>query len=737
MERANFFEGQRISAEDLNAITDTLGTDMHNRTIDFFSKGVIGSQNTSFVLNGANNTIRIAPFIAYTANGERIDMYQEIVGLALDLTHPEERRLRQQGDLLDDDFGWEPNVNYSIYVSYFEKGGKPKPQYETGVFYPTRVYTGFEFYAFKDIEDGSNVMTELESRIRTNGVRLCQLLYSAVTDEAGNFIDNLVITTAGFLDFTSIAASKIFTSKSPSSPVNYNPKTMVVSMEDHIMALGSGTPTPTNPHGYTPGDLGFDLVSVQTHEQRMHDNGITGNRESLSSCLYTQVNYISDNTDNLILYNLLGTERLHLNGSWLSKLAVTDANILYVNFKDGTYPVFNNLPSSVYILGVDINGNLGVCVEDSESTAINRHITLSSDPEMMDIIGTVLVTNRTVYDEGSFYDLARFEFVNTYASDKPISYILPDIPRSNFVRKSDLRTFGSTSANNLMTIKDGYTDVLALPYTLRVNSLQLANGSELDGTSVLPTGYITGLLPIYSTDNSIIVTPGKARDISDQYDIVLTKSISKLIRVPWTFGGTDQPVGGLQNANNPNLDDTAWNTTLHIFVISNGKNTDVAIDTDVNGRNILDPGSITAGYTRIRRIGSVVTAPRTSADTKISLKQFTTVSSGSGYTVYYYDMLKLKPEYNPAVSEQATVITDKNFDYTYLPNKILTVGKFSYEDANKEVYFKSTLQPQQVCFTGSGTFDMTTDMQTFRCVGSLDTNAYTVKCLGYFDGRTI
>ena len=90
MERAYFFEGQQVAAEDLNAISDTLGEDMKNRTIDFFSKGVIGSNSDVFVLNDLNNTIKIEPFIAYTSDGERINMYKQIRSLAMDKSDPDD-----------------------------------------------------------------------------------------------------------------------------------------------------------------------------------------------------------------------------------------------------------------------------------------------------------------------------------------------------------------------------------------------------------------------------------------------------------------------------------------------------------------------------------------------------------------------------------------------------------------------------------------------------------------------
>ena len=44
----------------------------------------------SFVLNDLNNTIKIEPFIAYTSDGERINMYKQIRSLAMDKSDPDD-----------------------------------------------------------------------------------------------------------------------------------------------------------------------------------------------------------------------------------------------------------------------------------------------------------------------------------------------------------------------------------------------------------------------------------------------------------------------------------------------------------------------------------------------------------------------------------------------------------------------------------------------------------------------
>ena len=145
MDRVYFFDGQSLGAEDLNDGVNRLAENIKQRTVDFFSGGVVGKRTESFVQNDVNSKIKILPFVAYTKDGERIYMYTMISGLALDIssstTDPLQKyRLRQQGDLADEDFGWLLNETYYIYVNYIEKYGKPVEQKSTGKFYPSRFY---------------------------------------------------------------------------------------------------------------------------------------------------------------------------------------------------------------------------------------------------------------------------------------------------------------------------------------------------------------------------------------------------------------------------------------------------------------------------------------------------------------------------------------------------------------------------------------------------------------------
>ena len=142
----------------------------------------------------------------------------------------------------------------------------------------------------------------------------------------------------------------------------------------------------------------------------------------------------------------------------------------------------------------------------------------------------------------------------------------------------------------------------------------LQNGEVISGGSILPPGFISGFSIVYNTKNSITVTPGYARDMTNSRDIYLNNSITKYIDMPWVPGGTDIAVGGLQNSpTNPFLPDGS--SPLHIFVIMNDiGTTDIAIDTNINGNNILNSQAPTSSFKFIRRIGSIYLSPKHTSD---------------------------------------------------------------------------------------------------------------------------
>lgn len=722
MDRVYFFDGQSLGAEDLNDGVNRLAENIKQRTVDFFSGGVVGKRTESFVQNDVNSKIKILPFVAYTKDGERIYMYTTISGLALDIssstTDPLQKyRLRQQGDLADEDFGWLLNETYYIYVNYIEKYGKPVEQKSTGKFYPSRVYSGFEFYAIPQSDPNVGIDT-------TNMVRLCSLTYDGSL---------LSVLSSGFLKFASVDADKIYTSENASKTSSYNPR-VPVSMEAHIMCLGSGTPTPTNPHGYTPEDLGFDTVSVQTHETRMHSAGISGTlaaRNSVSSAFYTLPNYRGGTYDNLILYNLAADEYLHSNGFWLKSLAVTNATKVFLQFTYENGEDINPFPAGSYTIGIEAESG-AIFVGSSLSNASNYTMNVTTDSSGSNVIQKITLMTIADYSSLNLFSIAKFEWDPTLP--KPITNII-GFTNSNFVTKTDLRVFGGTNSLDLTTNKQANnTDILNLPYTVSVNKLVLSSGVEITGASVLPYGFMQGFSLSYVSQNKVTVNPGICRDVTNIMDISLTTPITKVIDVAWEPGGyTGTPVGGLSNKNStmeaPVL--SADHTGLHIFVIKNtAGDVDVAIDTDVTGANIRT-GTNTQYYPYIRRVGSLYLSHLFSSG--IITQPYVTVPEGSGLWVFYTAQFELPQSIYTSTTNQwlkAGVPAGSS------ASQVFFKGHYNAYAITTTQAFYSNYVVGKTFVSGTAPFDVYMADQALRTDATFPFGAEKVYCLGYYDART-
>ena len=727
MDRTIFFDGQSVGAEDLNDTNARLIANIKQRTIDFFSKGVIGNKNSIFVHNGANNTVNILPFVAYTKTGERIYVYQTIGSLALDISASQTNplfkyRLRQQGGLDPDNFGWEINEPYQIYVNYIEKGAKPKVHETTGVFYPTRVNSGFEFYAIP-----SYTPVDIDT---TNMVRLCQVTYDGT---------QLNIQTTGFIQFATMDASRIYTVAGATAPVSYNPYTQV-SLQDHIMCLGSGVPTTTNPHGYTPEDLGFDTVSVQSHEKRMHTSGLTGtqaSRTSTSSAFFIEVNVKSATYDNLKLFNLAPNEYLHSNGFWLDSLNVKDVgdrNEVYIQFTYNNETTPTPLPNGVYFIGVNPDSG-DIVIGSSISSPENYKIDVTKESTAETIVASVQLVDYETYLNSGAFDIATFKW-DSNLNPKPITQIpmREENTRSNFTEKTDERLFGYTSALDLVTTKDlKNNNILKLPYRVVIDDLYLSNGTNITGATTLAQGAIQGLQVKYVDTNKLQVTAGVCRDDTNTVDIRLTNSITKIIDEDWEPAKTGA-TGGLSNQSgnmlSPFLDSSDASIGLHVFVImSQTGEIDIAIDTAPNGANINNYAPVSM-YIYKRRVGSLfITQEFISGAAGSGITSpYITVEEGTGLWIYYKT-----PYIMPASTFTVDHWTKAGVPTGSLDSDITFRGRFNSVLTGTST-FHSSLVPSSIIMAGAGVFDVHMSDQSLY-VNNYDLTHDAVYCLGYYDSR--
>lgn len=722
MERTNFFSGQEVEADDLTNITDTLSNQLKNRTIDFFTKGVVGS-NSNYVVNDSSNKIKINPFIAYTSEGERIDVYQEIRGLAKDLTKPTEYRLCQQGSLKDDEHGWEIAQDYDIYVGYICKPARPRAHTQTGEFYPTRYVSGFEFYAYRPVTDDALLYNNLHNTVL---VRLCRLNYDGT---------NVVITTDGYIEHSTIDSNKIYTTSTYTQTATYNPTTDIVNLEDHIFALGSGTPSPTNPHGLTPKDIGFEDTNIDQHEQTMHTSGIIANRDAYNSAFFIAVNNTSTANvlDTLEVYNLssLLNEKLQVNGNWLSSFKYSTLSSIHLRFNDGTWPNYVTLPSGNYTIGI-LPTTGALCV--GSDAGVGRTIRVTETAATVETgtnLDTISIVSMTDYAGLGAFDLAKFEFSDIKKTSYITTQFATSFSVSNFINKWDLRKFGSTGVSSLETTKEGLTNVLTLPYKVTVNSLALSNGAIIDGTSQYPEGYIQGFNVVWGSANAITVTPGYCKDSTGVRDIKLTQNLNKYIDRAWVPGGTNSRfVGGLQNSpTNPSL--LVGGISLHVFVImTNIGDVDIAIDTSITAENIRNVNASTYTYTYYRRIATLYLSHLFTETPQEILAPFTTVTNGNGLFVLYSEKKQLLSSVYDA--------TTFTFAHTYVPSGRNFIAKFAYGITQGLLNIRRPIATQSLCtVNGYGECDIPVPNQTITTTSAFDFANNTLYCVGYYDSRSI
>ena len=108
----------------------------------------------------------------------------------------------------------------------------------------------------------------------------------------------------------------IDSSKKPSTYANSESK----QLDDHINAIGSGTPNPSNPHGMTLANIeGTGDLNVQ-HQAKLHSSGIvTSNTATTASALYMDaIVYSATNDDYVIVRALSSDEEVIVNGVSIS-----------------------------------------------------------------------------------------------------------------------------------------------------------------------------------------------------------------------------------------------------------------------------------------------------------------------------------------------------------------------------------------------------------------------------------
>lgn len=476
MNRTNFFDGMEISASDLQYAQAALAQQIKNNRTDIVGAGVTSPVDDYVRLDPATNgstktpTIRILPFSAYNYNGDRIQTALTY-GLALDLTNLADRRLGEQGELSDEDFGWEPpstldgSTTYYICVKYIERGARPLPQDGSDTAYASRVYSGYEFYALRQGIDS----------LLVNGINPYIILATATYTETtidGQTAKTLTIQNKGITQYATIDGSKVGSTPSTTPTSIYDmTSTNAITLKDHINAYADiNSVSPKNPHGITAEFLGIDTQSVPTHEKLFHSDGLLAGDKGINtqtSGLYTIPVKRLGVVDLLRCFNLASDELLHYKGKSISYFISNDVNYTDITLSDdnGTWP------DGTYKLYINTTNNNLVINVPSGSEASSRSYSIQTSnattpTQAFPVVGEIDTSNN--------YLLYTFNF----SHDKQISSIVDG--ESNYISLTDNRTFGSISSANLQRNAKG---VFYVDNTIGVDTILFRDNSTLTTAS--------------------------------------------------------------------------------------------------------------------------------------------------------------------------------------------------------------------------------------------------------------
>ena len=472
MNRTNFFDGMEISASDLQYAQAALAQQIKNNRTDIVGAGVTSSVDDYVQLDPATNgstqtpTIRILPFSAYNYSGERIQTALTY-GLALDLTNLADRRLGEQGDLSEEDFGWEPSstlggsTTYYICVKYIERGARPLPQDGSDIAYASRVYSGYEFYALRQgvdsfLVDGINPYIILATATYTETI---------VDDQT---IKTLTIQNKGVTQYATIDGSKVGSTPSTTPTSVYDmTSTNAITLRDHINAYADiNSVSPKNPHGITAEFLGIDKQSVPTHEKLFHSDGLLAGDKGINtqtSGLYTMPVKRLGVVDLLRCFNLASDELLHYKGSSVTYFISNEVNYADITLSDsngtwpdGTYKLYINTTNNNLVINVPSGSEAS---SRSYSIQVNGGTSSQSFPVVGDI------------DTSIHYLIYTFDFKQI----KGISSATDG--ESNYITLIDNRTFGSISSANLQRNSKG---VFYVDNTIGVDTILFRDNSTLN-----------------------------------------------------------------------------------------------------------------------------------------------------------------------------------------------------------------------------------------------------------------
>lgn len=312
MDRVRFFSGQEVLVQDLEDLTENIGTEIRQRSLDLMGYGVFSGLRT--IASATPGRVDILPGKIYSLNGH----FARVVNdpfvpdpLRGNITHPARLSIPTQFNA----------VNYLVIKWVPKRIGLRTPHPTSGEIAPgyTREYNSYILI------------------VRTNTATVYSsdnsLLGSSPSSGPASYSDDEVdlATIVNSNDVLNVTDTRRWFSSTNATRISIKnpPGAFETSVEDHVRSVGTGVVSAANPHGLGIQDIPGATDSLQEYFRLSHPNSIIG------SSTTTLNPSITSGNPGLVQYGqLTSTEAAFISGA-LVKTA--DSGTLTIQFT-GTDP---------------------------------------------------------------------------------------------------------------------------------------------------------------------------------------------------------------------------------------------------------------------------------------------------------------------------------------------------------------------------------------------------------------
>jgi len=503
MKRENFQSDQPIFKEDLSLAQSSKEDAIRERLTDLYQTGIVAQSQVlaeprpfNITVNSLDPTrVDIGTGVAYSSVGERIIINDSVnyvnaydnSSLYYSSGDPTIVNDDPNGPLTKADDGIDnfipaPQISGSKSIStYGMVSGTPKANYifisylevvDTSIFTLQKITNK---RLFTTINDGYQIIVIPNNN--TSDSPTAVLTAAGFTDPslwifigivnriptgAGSIAPgNIIFSSAtGGQDLTPVFIKidnvKAIVAAPPVYPVTsvYSPG-QTVTFEEHVRAVGVGTVSPNNPHGFSAIDLGLTGKTTESHEQYFHSAGIAGDQLSTSSSFYGNVQpaagagYPTYGRDSFRVFGLTSSEIVHIKGTGNESKTFTSSTTNIGSLHE-FFLVDNGTPCS--------SGNYKI-VLDTVTQTIKLQGPTTTDQYLVKIGSpTGVYETRTVATLPIITPVTDFVLYS-------FTYFNGAGP-GNFTNVADLRLFGVTGSDDLL--RDSATDTVTIDHNVDI-----------------------------------------------------------------------------------------------------------------------------------------------------------------------------------------------------------------------------------------------------------------------------